>query len=599
VTVGLLCVSLGLTAPVFGQSFDLAGPAVIAGLGEANYNVDMTSADPVEGFVVAICVDPMLLAMTDIGPGPATTAAGAELVVPELVMGGGTLGVVVDAVAPFDGQTIPAPGGTIGTITVMPTMVVMAPTPTVLDFCDGVLNNPPLDNIIVVGGLSIGAGQGLMLNDLQIVIDPPPPDELTIEGGDIPSGGEGCTRILLNNSSGPVQGFVLAICNDPGLNLEDINIDGTVTDAVGAEFVVPNIVGANVGGTLGVVLDFQFPFDGQTIPVGPANHIANYCYSCVNEPVDPEPELCLPVFFCDGVLGSPPLDNVIVVAGLSLNPGQTNGEMCCQPAPLEDTKFFCGAQDEFGNIVDIEGGEGDIVSVCFFWCDPTDNLAGFQLAVCFDCGLNFIEGTFSVEGSILDEVGAEFVNHNVDNDPNDGDGCEFVAGILLDALPPFEGQTVPQTATPLLIGCIDAEIKGGTCGQNLLIEFCDGINGAGNVPINNIVVRGTESIQNFETNPCRVNVIPLPEFIRGDCNFDEKLDLADAATVLAQQFDDFLVPCEDACDANDDGKINLADSVFILNYLFKFGPEPPAPFPDPGLDPTDDELTCDVPGDCP
>ncbi|MGE3966294.1 MAG: hypothetical protein AB7I09_19515, partial [Planctomycetota bacterium] len=39
----------------------------------------------------------------------------------------------------------------------------------------------------------------------------------------------------------------------------------------------------------------------------------------------------------------------------------------------------------------------------------------------------------------------------------------------------------------------------------------------------------------------------------------------------------------DACDSNDDGKINLADSVYILTYQFKFGPPPPAPF-DPAID---------------
>ena len=79
---------------------------------------------------------------------------------------------------------------------------------------------------------------------------------------------------------------------------------------------------------------------------------------------------------------------------------------------------------------------------------------------------------------------------------------------------------------------------------------------------------------------------PTPEakaavllFVRCDCNQDEKCDLADAATVLAQQFDGFPVECEDACDVNDDGKINLADSVYILNYLFKMGPDPLPPFP--------------------
>ena len=60
--------------------------------------------------------------------------------------------------------------------------------------------------------------------------------------------------------------------------------------------------------------------------------------------------------------------------------------------------------------------------------------------------------------------------------------------------------------------------------------------------------------------------------------------------MLANQFGGAPVDCEDACDANDDGQMNMADPVYVLNWLFKFGPEPlaPGPFND-GPDPTDDD----------
>ena len=174
--------------------------------------------------------------------------------------------------------------------------------------------------------------------------------------------------------------------------------------------------------------------------------------------------------------------------------------------------------------------------MCFYWCDEDDNIAGFQLAVCFDCDLDFRQGTFTVEDTILDEVGAEFVTHQVDSSADDGDGCELIVGILLDALPPFEEQTVPSTGTPLKIGCIDANVSEDACGENLDIQFCDGINGTGDIPLKNLVVavRGGDlvSVQDFMTNPCRVDVNPPPIFIRCDCNNDQKCDLADAAAVL-------------------------------------------------------------------
>ena len=184
------------------------------------------------------------------------------------------------------------------------------------------------------------------------------------------------------------------------------------------------------------------------------------------------------------------------------------------------------------------------------------------------------------------------MNWNIDNDPNDGDGCEFVLGILLDALPPFDGQSVPPTTEPLLVGCADATISpNAPCDTCLDVEFCDDINGAGNVSIENIAIIEFQSIQNFATVGCQVCVVPEEIFQRGDCNSDDKVDLADAAKILGWQFQGEPIDCPDACDANDDGKINLADSVLLMNYLFKLGDPPADPGPeDDGPDDTEDDL---------
>ena len=53
-----------------------------------------------------------------------------------------------------------------------------------------------------------------------------------------------------------------------------------------------------------------------------------------------------------------------------------------------------------------------------------------------------------------------------------------------------------------------------------------------------------------------------------------------------------------AADANDTGRVDLSDAVFILNYLFVGGAVPPAPFRQCGLDPTPDELGCAVYPSC-
>jgi hypothetical protein len=81
-------------------------------------------------------------------------------------------------------------------------------------------------------------------------------------------------------------------------------------------------------------------------------------------------------------------------------------------------------------------------------------------------------------------------------------------------------------------------------------------------------------------------------FIRGDANLDGSIDLADVDTILAGAYRGVPFPCPDAADINDDGAIDISDAITALQYLFSGSPQPPAPFPDPGPDSTDDPLGC-------
>lgn len=59
------------------------------------------------------------------------------------------------------------------------------------------------------------------------------------------------------------------------------------------------------------------------------------------------------------------------------------------------------------------------------------------------------------------------------------------------------------------------------------------------------------------------------------------------------------IPCEKSADANDDGSLDLSDSVAVLAHLFLGAGGLPAPFPGCGVDPTDDPLTCEQSPSCP
>jgi hypothetical protein len=88
---------------------------------------------------------------------------------------------------------------------------------------------------------------------------------------------------------------------------------------------------------------------------------------------------------------------------------------------------------------------------------------------------------------------------------------------------------------------------------------------------------------------------PLPTFIRGDVDNSGGLELTDAINILDFLFKGGAAPgCLDAADANDVDGIDLSDPIYILFYLYASGPQPPAPFPEKGPDPTPDDLGCNA-----
>lgn len=84
-----------------------------------------------------------------------------------------------------------------------------------------------------------------------------------------------------------------------------------------------------------------------------------------------------------------------------------------------------------------------------------------------------------------------------------------------------------------------------------------------------------------------------PLFVRGDCNGDEAVNLADAIFSLQYLFNGGAAPpCEVACDIDDDENLAITDPVLELSYLYSTGAMPRPPFPYCGWDPTPSALDC-------
>ena len=64
---------------------------------------------------------------------------------------------------------------------------------------------------------------------------------------------------------------------------------------------------------------------------------------------------------------------------------------------------------------------------------------------------------------------------------------------------------------------------------------------------------------------------PSSRFLRGDANVDGRVNLADVIWIVAQLYRAGPPAfCEDAADANDDGRIDLADALALINFQFSY-----------------------------
>jgi hypothetical protein len=130
------------------------------------------------------------------------------------------------------------------------------------------------------------------------------------------------------------------------------------------------------------------------------------------------------------------------------------------------------------------------------------------------------------------------------------------------------------------------------------VRFLDGGQGSGQ-PVRNTITSNSymytpETAASFVFLDGRITVIPdIATFVRGDSTGDGVLDLSDSLATLSYLFQGGSPPvCLDAADFNDDGRLDVADPIGGLWFLFQEGAAPAAPYPEPGLDPTPDDLHC-------
>ncbi|MEM7164244.1 MAG: putative Ig domain-containing protein [Planctomycetota bacterium] len=109
---------------------------------------------------------------------------------------------------------------------------------------------------------------------------------------------------------------------------------------------------------------------------------------------------------------------------------------------------------------------------------------------------------------------------------------------------------------------------------------------------------GQSALVQCPVQPIPIDPLPvdIDGFLRGDCNGDGGVDIADIIQLLSHLFGGGTpLPCDSGCDFNDDGQLDIADAIAGLAHLFSATGPLPEPFNVCGIDPTPDSLPCATP----
>jgi hypothetical protein len=282
-----------------------------------------------------------------------------------------------------------------------------------------------------------------------------------------------------------------------------------------------------------------------------------------------------PIAFANGV-GEPAIDTLVFVEGNAVLPDLVDGSL----SVLSQNVLIAASTSGQASIGEIDYE----VSLRGY---NIDDLQGFSAALAFDpTVLQCASAT--IDGTITQVAGAEFVEGVIDNDVGFA-----VLGVLMDILPPYDGQVIPATGIEMEFARIYFDVSGSlTVSQQTQLNF---ENDLGVPPISNVFV-----IQNQSVSPVTIDLtIDIAVdgiFLRGDADGNLRLDLADAINNLVFMTNSCpacpIPLCPKALDVNDDARIDLSDAIHLLSFLYLDGPQPAEPYPVPGVDPTPDLLDC-------
>ncbi len=414
---------------------------------------------------------------------------------------------------------------------------------------------------------------GLIVRD-----DVPPPADtfhLRVVGSEARRGQASAAALLRATSSSPMDGYSLIVGYDPAvLSPQSASFVGTETESAAADFTRFQLRAGDSAVTVEAVVDVSAAV--RTIP--PINDAA-LCRLLFT--VQPDAALGdSSLTLVDTLASVPAISTRFVVGSDTITPTLEDGELTIvsgdEPNGGENPNKMRAGDAA------IAAGTSGLVPI---FGTAEENVDAFTTILGFDPDFLDFEDV-DLTGSATEPLNPEFTFLR-----RAPEGDHFTYTVIFDFNPPFDRQAIPAGDDFLLFSARFA-VKRSTPTGAYPVMFLDGV---GDPALFNIFAFGGQSIL-VDTQNGVIEVEGTGEtfFIRGDANVDGVVDLDDSGVINAFVFGESdSVPCRDAVDVNDDGELSVSDATFFLRFFLQGDVEPPAPFPDPGMDPTEDSLDCE------
>lgn len=285
-------------------------------------------------------------------------------------------------------------------------------------------------------------------------------------------------------------------------------------------------------------------------------------------------------------LGSPPVQNVVATdTGVAIGVAGQSGTVT-----LEPSGFILTAVDQTVTFPEATGASSFTASVTLEE-DPDapgypNDTQGFSFGVSHDPSILTV--TDGAGGAVITDfmggIGPDYFDANLL-----ADGITFGCVYCFVCTGTIQFATATELAT-IEYDTVPGALAGSTADVTTSLSITDSL---GIPPVELVVVVGSGSVGVLGVDGTITLTPTVGGFVRADVNDDGAINLADAITLLEILFLGGALQCQDAADTNDDEQANIADAIYLLSYLFTGGDAPPPPFGGTcGADPAGTALDC-------